>query len=495
MSFEQKYLKYRKKYLELKQQIGGEDDERLKIIESVKLDGLSLNFAPDNFKDDKEVVLTAINQNAMAIRFASERLKNDRELVISAVNKNGWVLRYLLNFNNDKEIVMLSLKFNGLILIVVSDILKDDEEVVFEALTHLPQIDSGYERMFPLISSRLKNNKEFILKVLKFDDKYYHFLSDDLKNDKEFFLTACENIPNPTSLIDNMPQELCNDSDLMVKLITLNRQFLKKISTELKNNKEFVIKILKLSGRYYHIISDNLKNDKEIFLIACENVQDHQTLITSMPEDFGNDRDFMIKLINFNFNFFNRVSIELKNDIGFCKLAILTNCLIYEYVSENMLINLSDKIDIVRKLTIECKFLSFLIIIKQHSPKMFDIDYYIEELVKKYGASYFNLAGDILKDNINIIKKMCGINSNILYYISRPMRDNEELFKDLLEISPVSLLYASGPLRRKLKTLFARHLMRTFGFEIRVYLLQLNYNITIEMYESDELLLNYLPRY
>ena len=442
MSFEQKYLKYRRKYLELKRQIGGEDDEKDKLIEAVKLDGLALKSAPDNFKDDKEVVLEAVNQNgkalefasdnlkddkevvmaainkdAIAFKYASKKLKNDRDLVIFAVSKNGWVLRWLSNFNNDKEIVMLSLKNNGLILNLVSDNLKDDEVVVYEALTHLLKFDSGYERMFPLISSRLKNNKEFILKVLKFDAKYYNFLSDDLKNDKEIFLTACENIP------------------------------------------------------------------------------DSNSLISIMPEDFGNDRDLMIKLINLNHEFFNKTSTELQNDIEFCKLSILTNCSVFKYFPNNMLINLSDKIDIVKKITIECNNLFYLSIVINHSPKMFNIDHYIEELVKKYGASYFNFAGDILKNDINFIKKICRINIRILYWIPDSVRDNEELFKGLWKISSLSLLYASKRLRILLEQQLRDHIRTNFAnFTLENLFLQINHNITLVMYRNDDSLLPYLPK-
>jgi hypothetical protein len=49
MSFEHKYIKYRKKYLELKQQLGGERNE------------IILQTLPDNLKSDIEKLYQTIS--------------------------------------------------------------------------------------------------------------------------------------------------------------------------------------------------------------------------------------------------------------------------------------------------------------------------------------------------------------------------------------------------------------------------------------------------
>ena len=48
----------------------------------VQLDGLFLDFAPEKFKSDYNIVLEAVKENGLAIQFASNKLKNDRNILI-----------------------------------------------------------------------------------------------------------------------------------------------------------------------------------------------------------------------------------------------------------------------------------------------------------------------------------------------------------------------------------------------------------------------------
>ena len=61
-------------------------------------------------------------------------------------------------------------------------------------------------------------------------------------------------------------------------------------------------------------------------------------------------------------------------------------------------------------MTIECYYDDYFKIINSYSPKMFDNDQYIEELVKKRGAKFFDFASERLCTDIEFIKKMVEIN-------------------------------------------------------------------------------------
>lgn len=45
------------------------------IMEAIRHDGLALEYTPESYKDDKDVVLEAIKQNPKAIKFASKAIK------------------------------------------------------------------------------------------------------------------------------------------------------------------------------------------------------------------------------------------------------------------------------------------------------------------------------------------------------------------------------------------------------------------------------------
>ena len=54
----------------------------------IKENGLNLQHAPIEMKDDKSVVLFAVKQNGLALEYVSERLSNDFEVVTAALIQN-----------------------------------------------------------------------------------------------------------------------------------------------------------------------------------------------------------------------------------------------------------------------------------------------------------------------------------------------------------------------------------------------------------------------
>ena len=58
--------------------------------------GNALEYASEELKGDKEVVLVAVNQKegGYAVQFASEELKGDKQVVLAAVNQSGWALQF-----------------------------------------------------------------------------------------------------------------------------------------------------------------------------------------------------------------------------------------------------------------------------------------------------------------------------------------------------------------------------------------------------------------
>lgn len=51
-------------------------------MEAVKTNGVSLKYADESFKRDKEIVLTAIKKNGMAFQFVDESFKRDKEFIL-----------------------------------------------------------------------------------------------------------------------------------------------------------------------------------------------------------------------------------------------------------------------------------------------------------------------------------------------------------------------------------------------------------------------------
>ena len=81
------------------------------MMELVKINAYALQYASDELKDDKEIVLASIKNDPSTIGAASERLQNDKELIIEAVKIDGLIIFGLSDeLRKDKEIIDVGVK-------------------------------------------------------------------------------------------------------------------------------------------------------------------------------------------------------------------------------------------------------------------------------------------------------------------------------------------------------------------------------------------------
>ena len=84
---------------------------RLELVKRVNFD---LEYASDELKNDREVVMKAVNQRGCASEYASDELRNDREVVMEAVKQNGCALKYAsdeVKSENEKvDFAMISIR-------------------------------------------------------------------------------------------------------------------------------------------------------------------------------------------------------------------------------------------------------------------------------------------------------------------------------------------------------------------------------------------------
>ena len=85
------------------------------MLDIVKKNGMSLCYASDLLKNDREIVLKAIQQNEMAFKFASAAMKDDAEVVMNAVAQTSTTLRFASPAmqNGGLEAYVTNLKHNS----------------------------------------------------------------------------------------------------------------------------------------------------------------------------------------------------------------------------------------------------------------------------------------------------------------------------------------------------------------------------------------------
>ena len=92
--------------------------------------GLALEYASEELRGDKEVVLEAVRQNGWLLEYASEELRGDREVVLEAVRQN------VVAYAKKNLIEVIKSMINKIdILTFASDKLKENPTFILDVLS------------------------------------------------------------------------------------------------------------------------------------------------------------------------------------------------------------------------------------------------------------------------------------------------------------------------------------------------------------------------
>ena len=137
------------------------------VLCTVSANGNKLRNASMRFKDDEDVVITAIKDRAESILYASERIKKNKKILLMAIKKNPKLFKLLTvsqeKLRNDKDFVLSVIKIDAMLLEFASEKLRDDKHIIFSAIKR----DSSSIRY---ASSRLRKDSTVISLYIKFTD-------------------------------------------------------------------------------------------------------------------------------------------------------------------------------------------------------------------------------------------------------------------------------------------------------------------------------------
>ena len=202
------------------------------MLFAIEKDWRALEYAPDELKDDKEIITIAVKKYAvnsginLAFNFASPALKNDKAFVMELLQMgNVYILKYVSDaLKNDKEVVMKSLEFDGAVLEDASDALKNDKEVVMFAV----QVEYyGADPALYFASEALQNDKDVVMASINNYGPSYECASEALRADPE---VACMAIKKIREEMDKTPQHAEGFLEL----------FIEHAPTSLDKNDQFI---------------------------------------------------------------------------------------------------------------------------------------------------------------------------------------------------------------------------------------------------------------
>jgi hypothetical protein len=146
-------------------------------------------IAPDPQRSDRDVVLAAVRHDGYALQFASDELKDDKEIVLTAIET-----------------------YEGDVLEYASERLKDDRETVLAAVRRC-------ENSIGFASERLRHDDEVIRAVLDAHPGQFENLPEDVQEDLGYILFGLESVvkhlpdPEDYSFFDDSTSEYYADFD------------------------------------------------------------------------------------------------------------------------------------------------------------------------------------------------------------------------------------------------------------------------------------------
>ncbi|KAL9653717.1 hypothetical protein ABK040_014663 [Willaertia magna] len=246
-----------------------------------------IDISHESFPTLRDLMIKAINIDAKNLMYAPDELKDDKELLWLAFYNLEYIFEPLDKYNTIEQIILEA----------------EENDINFIKLIS--------EKMKRFCSHRvLENNPNY---------SYLQYASNDLKNDTQFILNLFQlhNILHYFDVNFNSVKEIY----LYITKMGRIESSINYLSTELKDDKELFLEIVKFKGSLLQQASERLRSDKEIIYHSFYNLS-----YISKPLDYYNEaKDVVLDAVKINGYCLSYISKELKNNEEICKAAIEIN--------------------------------------------------------------------------------------------------------------------------------------------------------------------------
>eukprot|EP00913_Durusdinium_trenchii_P018994 g17850.t1 len=231
-----------------------------------------LSKAPDEIRQDREVLLAAVSADDDALQWASTDLQGDRAVVLAAVRRCGFALacaagtlqdRRIGGLGADRSLVLAAVQRHGLALEFADTWLRADEEVV---LTALEQDGNAFQ----FADVRLRSDRTFVLRAVRCNGYALTYAQPELRNDREIALQA--------------------DRELVLAAVQQDGAALAFASEELREEKEVVLQAVHQTGSALAFAAPALKADREVVWAA---VQESGLALEHAADELRDDEDLV----------------------------------------------------------------------------------------------------------------------------------------------------------------------------------------------------------
>lgn len=198
-----------------------------------------LEFLPEIYRDDEDVVLTAVAKNGYALEWASPRLRNIHHVVMSAISTGA----------------------DGSVIVFAGEELRDNIEFVIDVLCNTKYRP---ELVVASASSRIRNDKCCILKIVEICGMSLQYVSKQLRDDADVVLAA---VAQCSHALKYASSRLRGDKDVILAVVRKNGMALEHALYKMRNNKEVVMSAVLESPLAIKFASKSIHNNIKINIV------------------------------------------------------------------------------------------------------------------------------------------------------------------------------------------------------------------------------------
>ena len=321
----------------------------VKLTEVIEEKPWLYKFLSDEVKADREIAKATFKKDGSMLEFAPDEFKNDKEMVLTAVDTGDAFIHASDELQHDVDVILLALEWDPVIIEDIDEVFYENLDVMYKAI----YMDA---ENFEYLVEELQTDKDVAKKCVSLNCDVYNYLCDELKEDREIIETSIQNGYLLSGFLHSTEnyKEIYADKELIALAIERNGgNELCFASNDIIESGKFVEKAITKGLSKIEGLNKERRYDKKTVKAVFANMSDESIArktavnVMGLPVELLLDDDFMLELITDNEYVFQAMTKEwfqeksqrevcVKMDTVFCKKASKANPKTIKYMSNDM---------------------------------------------------------------------------------------------------------------------------------------------------------------
>ena len=221
----------------------------------------AFKLLPEKFRDDEELALQVISLDPWLYKYIGNTLKSNRSVALKALTTDPSVFRIMDSFSRgDKELITAIIKDSN-----EHAFSKHDPALYYKYLdpTVLKDADFILQNNFPIeyVAFPLLDDTEFIIKAIELKEDKFSSVDIDINGQKKSLLHTSKN-----EILSNASDRLKDDSEFMLKILNMGDYGRYHIGDQLRNNAAFMFKAMTINNDNLYVLGEELRDNLEFMI-------------------------------------------------------------------------------------------------------------------------------------------------------------------------------------------------------------------------------------